>query len=148
MGSVSLVLSTSLPFPAVALPDVSFLSITINTLAGSGGPTNIVGSFNPGNVTPTGLYTFTSTTAFQLNPGTEYWLTVSDPAGLGWFFNNQGIDTAGATLSINGAWTLYGSGTALAFELDTVPEPGNAALCAMALVATFLWRKRTASSRE
>lgn len=146
VGSVSLALSGQLAIPAAQLP-VPF-TISINTLTGPGGPTNIVGTFNPGNVTQLGLYTFASTTAFQLNAGTEYWLTVSDANPLGWFASDQGVDNVTASRSPFGVWTLNGSGTALAFELDTVPEPGNATLYAMALVATCLWRKRTASSRK
>lgn len=148
-GSVTLALTGSLPIPLDQSPGLLPFSISINT-SGPGGPTNIVGNFGLVNVTQAGLYSFTSTTAFQLNAGTEYWLTVSEVAAfsLGWYQNNQGIDGLAASRSYTGVWNASTSGTAFAFEVDAVPEPGSAALCAATLVTAYLWRKRTASTRE
>lgn len=148
VGSVTLALTGSLPIPLDQSLDLLPFSISIDT-SGPGGPTNIVGSFGLVDVAQTGLYTYSSTTPFQLNAGTEYWLTVSLVAAfpLGWYLNNQGIDGVGANGSELGVWTDY-SGTAPAFEVDTVPEPGSAALCAATLVTACLWRKRTASTRR
>lgn len=144
VGSVSLALAAPGVIPAAALPDVSSFNISIRAIAPVGlmGPTNIVGTFGPVNVTQTGIYTFKSTTAFQLDAGTEYWLFVGDTSvPIYWFLNDQGIDNVTGSRS-GGKWTVDGSGTALAFELDTVPEPGSAALCAITIAAAYLWHKR------
>lgn len=151
VGSVSLALELPVE-PLVASPDLASSDISIRAIApiARRGPTNIVGTFNAGNVSDTGLYTFTATTPIHLVAGTEYWLFVVVPQGsppIDWFLNNQGIDNVIGSRTGNG-WAVNGSGTAPAFELDTVPEPGCAALCVTTLVATFLLRKRTASNRE
>lgn len=145
VGSVTLALAIPIVPLAAATPDLQGLNINIRAITpiGPRGPTNIVGSFGPGNISQAGLYTFTATTAFHLDAGTEYWLFVGVPQGgpIDWFLNNQSIDNVTGSRSL-GTWTVNGSGTAPAFELDTVPEPGSAGLCAITFVVTYLWRKR------
>lgn len=150
VGPVSLALAAPGIIPAAALPDTSSFNISIRAIApiGPRGPTNIVGTFGPGNVTQAGIYTFNSTTAFQLDAGTEYWLFVGDTSlPIYWFFNDQGINNVTGSRS-GGTWTVNGTGTALAFELDTVPEPDSAALCATTFALAYLSRKQTALSRK
>lgn len=139
VGSVSLPLEAAV-FRTPPTIVVSLWSSTANA------PGTILMSFSPGviPVAPgAAMDTFTSTTPIQLDAGTQYWLSVTPVGSLEdilWYFNNQGIDHVTATRSVS-TWTVNGSGTALAFELDPVPEPSSAALCAMSFVAAYLWRK-------
>lgn len=138
-GSVTFALSAMV----IGGPADVAISIRSNTAAGPGG---VVGQFVAERA-PFGpqLMTFTCLRGVPLVAGTEYWLSVTDtgPDQLArWFLNDQGIDNVSASLDGSGTWTLLGSGTTPAFELDTIPEPSSATLWAGAIAAAYLWRRR------
>lgn len=141
VGSVSLPLGAAIPG---ATPTVSINLWSLLPLPGS--PGHIVGNFTPGVVSDAGMVTFASTTGVPLQAGKTYWLSVTpfgSNEGFLWYLNNQGIDNVTASRQPDASfYTLNGSITAPAFELDALPEPGSAALYAMTLVAACLWRKR------
>lgn len=137
VGSVTLALS---PLAIGGAPDVE-VTIRSNTATGPGG---VVGRFVPQTIfTGPELATLTATTGIQLDAGTEYWLSITvngaDEVG-SWFLNDQGIQSVTANLEAS-TWTVNAPGTAPAFELNAVPEPGSCGLCVMALVASYLWRR-------
>ena len=149
VGSVSLALNTAFAIPAITLGPDFIVAIHSNSPTGPGG---ILGTFTS-QVVPTGpgIFTFDASTEIQLVAGTEYWLSIASPSVVGtaadWFLNNQGIDNTLARRQ-SGKWTVDGNSTALAFSVSTVPEPGSAALCTVAIAAAYLRRKRNASVRS
>lgn len=148
VGSVSLALDTALAIPAAVGLNEFVVAIHSNSPTGPGG---ILGTFTS-PIIPAGLgiFTFTSSTDIHLIAGTDYWLSLASPTFGGaadWFLNNQGIDNDIASRK-NGVWTVAGPSTALAFSINTVPEPGSTTLCATALATTYLWRKRSVSNKS
>lgn len=61
-----------------------------------------------------------------------------------WYFNNQGIDNVTASRT-DGIWTVNGPGTALAFDVNSVPEPSSLGLFVTAAAALGMWRFRNKS---
>ena len=140
VGSVSLALEGT---GTILIPG-STVNVSIRTnLAEAGVGGGILGTFTAG-VTPgkAGIYTFDTVTKVHLNAGTEYWLTAgTDGSAVDWFDNGQGIDGNIASRS-DGIWTKLGSETALAFSINSVPEPGSFGLCAVSIMAALVWRRR------
>jgi hypothetical protein len=138
VGSVSLALAEPI------LGGGSTVDVSIRTnLAQGTGTVGAIGTFT-GQIIPgsAGIYTFASATGVHLNAGTEYYLTASAPSGpVDWFLNDQGIDAVIANRT-DGRWTVLGSESALAFSINSVPEPGSFALWMVAVVTTFFWRRR------
>jgi hypothetical protein len=135
--------SVLLAIEAVSAGTDITLTIRSNSADGPGG---IVGTFSP-KMLPTdpGIVTFVSTSDFQLNAGTEYWLTAGGSSGqVNWFDNDQSIQNFTAShLEEDDSWMVEEvPGTALAFEVETVPEPGSPALCAAGLLVLCLSRRR------
>jgi hypothetical protein len=132
--------AASLALVAASAGNGITLTIRLNTAAGPGG---IVGTFNSTTLpTDPGVITFTATSGFQLNAGTAYWLTAASSGGqVNWFDNDQSIQNITAS-RMAGSWTVAPvAGTALAFEVETVPEPGGLALCAAGLLFPCLARR-------
>jgi hypothetical protein len=89
-----------------------------------------------------GIATFVSATDFQINAGTQYWLTaVTSDGKADWFFNNQGIDNPIATREAN-LWSAgQVDGPALAFQINPAPEPTSLALCSLGIASLFFVRR-------
>lgn len=142
VGSVSLALAGTILGGGATV----MVTIRSNTPVGPGGilgtPGGIIGTFGgPIMVGAAGIYTIDLANSIHLNAGTEYWLSAAaDSAPVDWFDNDQGIDNVIASRKL-GVWTEIGSETALAFSLNSVPEPGSFGLGAVSVVAC-VWRKR------
>jgi hypothetical protein len=95
-----------------------------------------------------GVVTFDSATDFQINAGSQYWLTVVTTDGkANWFYNNQGISNPIAFQDL-GSWNSGPSdGPAQAFQINSVPEPATPALWALGMAGLlFVHRAKTFAS--
>jgi hypothetical protein len=88
------------------------------------------------------IVTLDSFTDFQVRAGTQYWLVAGTSDGKAdWFYNNQGFDNSIASRN-SGAWSPGPSdGSALAFQINTLPEPDTLALCALGIAGLFIVRR-------
>jgi hypothetical protein len=128
VGDVSLALE--------AVSAGSTITLTIRSESANG-PGGVIGTFNSTPIsTDPGVVTFAATDAFQLDAGTEYWVTaIASNGQTDWFLNDQGIENFGASHT-GISWTVDQVGsTGLAFEVDGVPEPGTLALGVVGLAA-------------
>jgi len=136
--------SVSIALEAATAGATITLSIHSNLDNAPSGPNGIIGTFSPVTLpTDPGVVTFDATTDFQLNAGTEYWLTINASSGqTDWFFNDQGIENF-TSAHLDDSWNTEDvAGQALAFEVDAVPEPRTLALCAAGLFVLCLARRR------
>ena len=134
--------SVSLALDAAAAGETVSITIRSNNISG---PAIAVVPFASAAVpTQPGIVTFDSLAPVSLSAGVSYWISAIASSGqINWFENDQGISdnilshTGG---NANFGWALNGSGTAMAFEVDSVPEPGIAALCVVGLAGVCLRR--------
>jgi hypothetical protein len=136
--------SVSIALEAATAGATITLSIHSNSDNAPSGPLGIIGTFSPVTLpTDPAVVTFDATTDFQLNPGTQYWLTLDASSGqTDWFYNDQSIQNF-TSAHINGLWdTQQIPGQALAFEVDAVPEPTTLALTGMGAGGLLLFRRR------
>lgn len=142
--SVSLALALDAA-PILSGPATVNITIRTNLATGTAG---VLGTFSTQITSEQArIYTLSSTASIHLNAGAEYWLTAGTDGGpIKWFDNDQGIDNRIASRS-DGTWTVLGSEPALAFSINSVPEPESLGLCALSVVSAFVWRRRIVKAK-
>jgi hypothetical protein len=124
------------------------VSITIRSNSASGPFITVLPFTSAAIPTQPGIVTFNSLDPFSLSAGVSYWISAIVSSGqINWFENDQGISDNIASHTggnDNFGWTVNGPGTAMAFEVESVPEPGLAALGLLGAAACWVRRHEKA----